>query len=69
ADLPQSPVQPEPTVVNRSRHPHPGEAPLKRLNVSFPELLEDYLASASPDLVRQMLAPSVSRAPALTDEP
>ncbi|MGW2862039.1 transposase, partial [Streptomyces sp. NPDC001205] len=25
-------------------------------SVSFPELLEDYLASASPDLVRQMLA-------------
>lgn len=25
-------------------------------SVSFPEPLEDYLASASPDLVRQMLA-------------
>ena len=31
ADLPQSPVQSEPHVVNRSRRPHPGAAPLKRL--------------------------------------
>jgi hypothetical protein len=32
ADLPQGPVQPEPNVVNRSRHPHPGAATLKRLS-------------------------------------
>lgn len=31
-DLPQSPVQSQPHVVNRSRHPHPGAAPLKRLS-------------------------------------
>lgn len=35
ADLPQSPVQPEPNVVNRSRHPHPGAAPLKKLDDKY----------------------------------